>query len=216
MIHSPAYKTKNPSSTQGRRKPPRYHPDYAAHSTMQRHSSALTGLPGADYWIHQRSLSSSLALSGESSRSERSEDRTLAPDAIAGVETRRRRASDWSNRRVRSFRRSRGHPARLTPRSPGSLAGRPTTPVLTFYMLILVIIAHERPAWRCLRRSFIAVDPARFELATFSMPLRRAPNCAMGPYSFVVDLARFELATSSVRLRRAPNCATGPRLPRKG
>jgi hypothetical protein len=25
------------------------------------------------------------------------------------------------------------------------------------------------------------VDPARFELATFSMPLRRAPNCAMGP-----------------------------------
>ena len=28
----------------------------------------------------------------------------------------------------------------------------------------------------------ILVDPARFELATFSMPLRRAPNCAMGPF----------------------------------
>jgi hypothetical protein len=89
-----------------------------------------------------------------------------------------------------------------------------------------------------LRRSFIAVDPARFELATFSMPLRRAPNCAMGPCSIVdcrlrtvdlfrcpifnhksaiynpVDLERFELSTSSVRLRRAPNCATGPQLPR--
>ena len=25
------------------------------------------------------------------------------------------------------------------------------------------------------------VDPERFELSTFSMPLRRAPNCAMGP-----------------------------------
>ena len=28
---------------------------------------------------------------------------------------------------------------------------------------------------------WLLVDPARFELATFSMPLRRAPNCAMGP-----------------------------------
>ena len=46
-----------------------------------------------------------------------------------------------------------------------------------------------------------------FEPTTFSMPLRRAPNCAMGP----VDLAGFEPATSSVRLKRAPNCATGPR-----
>ncbi len=26
------------------------------------------------------------------------------------------------------------------------------------------------------------MDPERFELSTFSMPLRRAPNCAMGPY----------------------------------
>jgi hypothetical protein len=28
----------------------------------------------------------------------------------------------------------------------------------------------------------LQVDPERFELSTFSMPLRRAPNCAMGPY----------------------------------
>ena len=28
------------------------------------------------------------------------------------------------------------------------------------------------------------VDPERFELSTFSMPLRRAPNCAMGPLFF--------------------------------
>ena len=80
------------------------------------------------------------------------------------------------------------------------------------------------------------VDPERFELSTFSMPLRRAPNCAMGPcllYSFVfhgapnspgrglralwalnkisqMDLEGFEPSTSSVRLKRAPNCATGP------
>ena len=80
------------------------------------------------------------------------------------------------------------------------------------------------------------MDPERFELSTFSMPLRRAPNCAMGPYlidacglliadyrcacpitnlqsaipTILVDLERFELSTSSVRLRRAPNCATGP------
>ena len=68
------------------------------------------------------------------------------------------------------------------------------------------------------------MDPERFELSTFSMPLRRAPNCAMGPYFFVncafhlkqkvynlkVDLEGVEPSTSSVRLKRAPNCATGP------
>ena len=31
------------------------------------------------------------------------------------------------------------------------------------------------------------VDPAGLEPATFSMPLRRAPNCAMGPYIYVED-----------------------------
>ena len=74
------------------------------------------------------------------------------------------------------------------------------------------------------------VDPVGFEPTTFSMPLRRAPNCAMGPrlcspqlagafpknlgqvpvVLALVDLAGFEPATSSVRLMRAPNCATGP------
>jgi hypothetical protein len=64
---------------------------------------------------------------------------------------------------------------------------------------------------------WLSVDPARFELATFSMPLRRAPNCAMGPdllvcllFCTAVDLEGFEPSTSSVRLKRAPNCATGP------
>ena len=69
----------------------------------------------------------------------------------------------------------------------------------------------------------IGVDPERFELSTFSMPLRRAPNCAMGPSGYEcryftrnalfrqpVDLEGFEPSTSSVRLKRAPNCATGP------
>jgi hypothetical protein len=56
----------------------------------------------------------------------------------------------------------------------------------------------------------IIVDPERFELSTFSMPLRRAPNCAMGPLVTLVDLEGFEPSTSSVRLMRAPNCATGP------
>ena len=78
------------------------------------------------------------------------------------------------------------------------------------------------------------VDPGGFEPPTFSMPLRRAPNCAMGPefqYSVVsvqldsdckliimhrpVDLRGFEPLTSSVRLRRAPNCATGPKIRRR-
>jgi hypothetical protein len=65
------------------------------------------------------------------------------------------------------------------------------------------------------------VDPGGFEPPTFSMPLRRAPNCAMGPgvlfrtgrfeiCHYPVDLRGFEPLTSSVRLRRAPNCATGP------
>lgn len=63
----------------------------------------------------------------------------------------------------------------------------------------------------CQRFLFLFVDLVRFELTTFSMPLRRASNCAIGPLiRKEVDLARFELATSSVRLKRAPNCATGP------
>ena len=59
------------------------------------------------------------------------------------------------------------------------------------------------------------VDPAGLEPATFSMPLRRAPNCAMGPKHITdtMDLAGFEPATSSVRVKRAPSCATGPTYP---
>ena len=63
----------------------------------------------------------------------------------------------------------------------------------------------------------ISVDPAGFEPATFSMPLRRAPKLRYGPLLgrghlalALVDLAGFEPAASSVRLKRAPNCATGP------
>ena len=86
---------------------------------------------------------------------------------------------------------------------------------------------------------YSVVDPEGFEPSAFSMPLRRAPNCAMGPYDvcrnrFIkkrtvfyfrisfpssvpllpstdrVDLEGFEPSASSVRLKRAPNCATGP------
>ena len=66
----------------------------------------------------------------------------------------------------------------------------------------------------------VSVDPEGVEPSTFSMPLRRAPNCAMGPRrcikqpaelgSTYMDLKGVEPLTSSVRLRRAPNCATGP------
>ena len=38
----------------------------------------------------------------------------------------------------------------------------------------------RRESKKHLDRCFL-VDPERFELSTFSMPLRRAPNCAMGP-----------------------------------
>src|SRR3990172_2191671 len=57
---------------------------------------------------------------------------------------------------------------------------------------------------------FNLVDPEGFDPSPSSMPLRRAPNCAMGPSYQPVDLEGFEPSTSSVRLRRAPNCAMGP------
>src|SRR5688572_30194838 len=78
--------------------------------------------------------------------------------------------------------------------------------------------------------TYYFVDPEGFEPSTFSMPLRRAPNCAMGPIQYtifdfritisnrqfnivnLVDLRGFEPLTSSVRLRHAPNCATGPMI----
>jgi hypothetical protein len=42
-------------------------------------------------------------------------------------------------------------------------------------------IKKTQPRWRIAAVSFFLVDPERFELSAFSMPLRRAPNCAMGP-----------------------------------
>ena len=96
----------------------------------------------------------------------------------------------------------------------------PVTPALlqiTYYSCIFIYKPRPIPG-------LMLVDPVGFEPTTFSMPLRRAPNCAMGPcvptlkdstiidlsVNDQVDLAGFEPATSSVRLTRAPNCATGP------
>ena len=52
------------------------------------------------------------------------------------------------------------HLAGLSPRSPNSLVD---DLLLLFWL-------------------FISVDPEGFEPSAFSMPLRRAPNCAMGPF----------------------------------
>ncbi len=51
------------------------------------------------------------------------------------------------------------------------------------------------------------VDPERFELSTFSMPLRRAPNCAMGP-CLLVHLFSMALPIP----RKGTSCAMGPCL----
>ena len=101
----------------------------------------------------------------------------------------------------------RGHPAGLPPRSPGSLADD------LLLLLRSVEIREYRPVDQSLRSHLysLSVDPVGFEPTASSMPLRRAPSCAMGP-SHPVDLEGFEPSTSSVRLRRAPNCATGPCL----
>lgn len=84
---------------------------------------------------------------------------------------------------------------RLTPGFPDSLADDVLLLLKNIQLLILV-------------------DPVGIEPTTSTMPLWRAPSCAMGPNCFVnnppVDLAGVEPATSSVRLMRAPNCATGP------
>ena len=69
---------------------------------------------------------------------------------------------------------------------------------------------------RIVNPPYIMVDPGGFEPPTFSMPLRRAPNCAMGPdcqdtrapaarMARQVDLEGFEPSTFAVRLRRSPN-----------
>ena len=106
---------------------------------------------------------------------------------------------------------------RFSPGDPNSLADN---------LLLLSRFFKWKPRFTKPEYSIVKVDPVGFEPTTFSMPLRRAPSCAMGPFSIVreilppfisyvnllpVDLAGFEPATSSVRLMRAPNCATGPR-----
>jgi hypothetical protein len=49
------------------------------------------------------------------------------------------------------------------------------------------------------------VDPEGLEPSAFSMPLRRAPNCATGPFegdarAVLVELRGFEPLASTVRL----------------
>jgi hypothetical protein len=130
-------------------------------SNRERHSCAVTGLPGDDYLFHHPGLSSEKA--GEFGL-------CIPVDTVKGSH-------------VRS------------------------------------LLADGMTYYSCHDLDYILVDPEGFEPSTFSMPLRRAPNCAMGPYSFFnfrstfckpVDLRGFEPLTFSVRLRRAPNCATGP------
>jgi hypothetical protein len=116
-------------------------PGLRLHVSAARLSSAVTGVPGADYSIHQRSLSHE-GPTGEFGFT------GIPADTLEG----------------------------LAP-VPFSLAGQPTTPVMT--ISILSIIAYER----LVRLIAHKVDPARFELAASSMPLRRAPSCAMGPFS---------------------------------
>ncbi len=78
---------------------------------------------------------------------------------------------------------------------------------MAYYSPSTLFCAPDRFSKTC---QAVVVDPEGFEPSTSSMPLRRAPNCAMGPSCQPVDLEGFEPSTSSVRLRRAPNCATGP------
>ena len=44
----------------------------------------------------------------------------------------------------------------------------------------------------------LCVDPEGFEPSTFSMPLRRAPNCAMGPHYFVTVNTSFQFIHCSL------------------
>ncbi len=59
------------------------------------------------------------------------------------------------------------------------------------FSIILFIIAQER-------LGLLIADPEGFEPSTFSMPLRRAPNCAMGPRYFCDSEPAFDLSTRSL------------------
>ncbi len=114
-----------------------------------------------------------------------------------------------------------GHHVGLTPLSPGSLADGLLL-LFRLYAIFKVITPFQFIERKRADSHFhpkTGVDPVGFEPTAFSMPLRRAPNCAMGPFYLqkgrdffpaYMDLVGFEPTTSSVRLKRAPNCATGP------
>ena len=108
----------------------------------------------------------------------------------------------------------------LSPRSPFSLTGRSTTPVLTFE-LYSFIIAQEQPVL------LIALKSGPRGIRTLDLlnaietrsQLRHGPiilfassehRLSLSTVHCLVDLRGFEPLTFSVRLRRAPNCATGP------
>jgi hypothetical protein len=92
-------------------------------SNRERHSCAVTGLPGDDYLFHHPGLSSEKA--GEFGL-------CIPVDTVKGSH-------------VRS------------------------------------LLADGMTYYSCHDLDYILVDPEGFEPSTFSMPLRRAPNCAMGP-----------------------------------
>ena len=96
--------------------------------------NAVTGIPGADYLIHQRSCSC-----------ERSGEFGL-------------------------FKCSRGH---------GCWASTSTSQLADETTYYSCHHFYKKDGYKT--RPYIVVDPGGFEPPTFSMPLRRAPNCAMGP-----------------------------------
>ena len=65
------------------------------------------------------------------------------------------------------------------------------------FLTILFIIAQERLD-ELIAPVYPLVDPEGFEPSTFSMPLRRAPNCAMGPHYLVTVNTSFQFIHCSL------------------
>ena len=124
-------KTKHPSSTSGTKSSLRGTTQIRLNK--QTLFVAVTGFPGADYFIHQRSRS--CEQSGEF-----------------------------------GLMCSRGHWCWAST-SLSQLADG-----ITYYSCFNFSFGRDDPA-----PTNFMVDPEGFEPSTFSMPLRRAPNCAMGP-----------------------------------
>ncbi len=82
---------------------------------------------------------------------------------------------------------------------PGLSAGDPGS--LTVGLILLMNLGYwlmNKGDW-LLTNLLFCVDPERFELSTFSMPLRRAPNCAMGPISvYSVHVSVFSFVNYSL------------------